>query len=523
MDAHFFRRLATELATELKGARIERFFAPEPELTTIVCYASGLKRSLLLQAGRRFPLLLLSNEKPRNPDTPSAHAMWLRKHAAGARLGEMIADWPARAMAFALSGGTPRWLVIDLRHGVTVVSTLPEGFGEEPQWPDPGAFDSILGSPDVWEQYPQFTPLLRETLKALAAADPMDAQALLVDLEYGPGDCTSEVYLYGEGTDAPVFSVWPLPLLQRKERDERVCATALQAMTLGGTPLLFGTLAQQSVRRDDAPLKAALKRTRKTLAKLDDEEARLLRMIAGQEEALALQGQLWQLGADSRLDRASVLFADGSEREVALDPLRTVRENMEQLFKQAARGKRGIAMLRARRDEIRQQMDRLEQGDYAAVPVRQQRMQAGVQKKQKKAPHGAPDDDKLFHRFVSDDGFLMLRGRNAKGNHTILDKAMPHDLWFHAEDGPSAHLILRLQFPEQEVPGRTLLQAAELVGLRSWQKDGGQAQVMYTFVRYVRKVKGANVGAVHVARREGSLLTDLDVQTEERLAMRVDV
>jgi predicted ribosome quality control (RQC) complex YloA/Tae2 family protein len=181
------------------------------------------------------------------------------------------------------------------------------------------------------------------------------------------------------------------------------------------------------------------------------------------------------------------------------------------------RGKRGLGMLNERRDTLRRQIDALEKGELepdAVLP----RKNAGGRQKGRPEPAAHPDS-KLYQRFRSSDGFLMLRGRNAKGNHEILNKAMPHDLWFHAEDGPSAHLVLRLEFPGQEVPERTMIEAAQLVGVKSWQRDGGQARVMCAVARHVRKVKGAAVGAVHVGRMERSLLVDLGQDIEKTLAV----
>ncbi len=520
MDAHFFRRLAFELSSSLQGARIERFYAPAPDITTIVLHTTGPKQHVLLRAGRRFPFLLLSPERPPNPETPSAHAMWLRKHAGGRRLGPAVIDWCTRRMAFPLSGATSQWLMLDLRDGVGVLDVLPEGFGREPVWPEPAELLAISEHADAWQTHPQLTPLLRETLALLRQDDPLDACALLSDLEYGPQEGGGEVHVYAMGSEEVLCSAWPLPDAQRRGRDEAVWDTALEAALAAGRPLVFGGFAQRAEQLERAPIAAALKRTRKTLAKLDAEEERLLRMIAQQDDGMALQGALWRIGADTKLDAVDLPDKEGVVKTLHLDPLCTVRENMERFFKQAARGKRGIGMLQERREQVRDQVRRLEQGDTDAVPVRQKRMEPAQGSRNGRSGKGAADTDaRLFHRFRSSDGFMMLRGRNAKGNHTILDKAMPHDLWFHAEDGPSAHLVLRRQFPEQDVPQSSLLEAAELVGLRSWQKEGRQARVMYALVRNVRKVKGAAVGAVHVGRMEGSLLVALDAGTEERLAV----
>ena len=110
----------------------------------------------------------------------------------------------------------------------------------------------------------------------------------------------------------------------------------------------------------------------------------------------------------------------------------------------------------------------------------------------------------------------MLRGRNSQGNHEILNRVSSYDLWFHAEDGPSAHLVLHRDYPDQPIPQRTLEEAAILVGLKSWQRDAENAAIMFAHVKNVRKIKGAAAGKVRVDA-EGSLVVTLDPSLEEQL------
>ncbi len=77
-------------------------------------------------------------------------------------------------------------------------------------------------------------------------------------------------------------------------------------------------------------------------------------------------------------------------------------------------------------------------------------------------------------------------------------------------------MILKRDNPGQEVPQRSLLEAAELAGLASWRAMDSKAQVMQALVADVRKVKGAALGQVRVDRSV-SLNVDLDPATEDRL------
>lgn len=514
MEAHFFRRFCAELAPLLAGARVEKVYRPSADVTTFVLYTTGRKQNLLLRAGRRFPLLFLSDQRPANPDNPDGLSMLLRKHLRGRRLGSVVVDWTTRRLAFPVIGGD--WLLLDLREGPSLISTLPDGFGEELLWPEPASFDAVLSSKDVWEKYPQFTPPLRKILTEL---DALDAQALLVDLEMPPvvyenDEEPGDVYVYfQEGVPVQTF-VWSLLPVLRGTWEERVVPSAMQAATMLGEAQLFTDISHSEQTALAIPLQAARKKVRKTLKKLDAEEQRLQGMIEQQKNAVALQASLWNLDVNSRVQEVVVPDPYGESVDIAisLDPLKTIRENMEYFFKQAKRGKRGLDMLAQRRVSIAEELVKLEKGELTPPPVQQKVRQLPTKRQAR-----TQANDKLIHTFRSSDGFLLLRGRSSKGNHEILNRASAHDYWFHAEDGPSAHVILRLDYPGQSVPERTMQEAAILVGVKSWQREDRQARIFCALVKEVRKIKGASHGKVRVGKIIQSLLVSLDSSLEETL------
>ncbi|MDO9633045.1 MAG: hypothetical protein Q7I92_14190, partial [Humidesulfovibrio sp.] len=74
-------------------------------------------------------------------------------------------------------------------------------------------------------------------------------------------------------------------------------------------------------------------------------------------------------------------------------------------------------------------------------------------------------------------------------------------------------------FPDQEVPEASLLEAAGLCALKSYRKDDAKAEVLCALVRDVRKVKGAAIGSVAVDHIQATLLVALDPTLETRLAL----
>ncbi len=124
---------------------------------------------------------------------------------------------------------------------------------------------------------------------------------------------------------------------------------------------------------------------------------------------------------------------------------------------------------------------------------------------------------KQVQAFRSSDGFLILRGRDTRGNALALKLAAPHDYWLHTADGPSAHVIIRRDHAGQEVPERTLREAGALAALKSRLKDEAGAEIQYSLARYIHPMKGAAPGMVRIDRSEGAFRTDIDPTLEEKL------
>ena len=90
----------------------------------------------------------------------------------------------------------------------------------------------------------------------------------------------------------------------------------------------------------------------------------------------------------------------------------------------------------------------------------------------------------------------FLIGRSASQNDLLtFSLAGGSDIWLHAREIPGAHVIIKCG-GKPPAPA-TLRQAAELAATYSRARDATSVPVDFTFVRHVRRIKGAGPGLVH--------------------------
>ena len=105
-----------------------------------------------------------------------------------------------------------------------------------------------------------------------------------------------------------------------------------------------------------------------------------------------------------------------------------------------------------------------------------------------------PDID--FRRYQTPQGFELLIGRNNNQNEQLTFKqASDYDLWFHAQEIPGSHVLLRLD--AGAAPSDDTLQlAASFAAYFSRARQSEQVPVVYTKPKNVYKPKGALPGMV---------------------------
>jgi predicted ribosome quality control (RQC) complex YloA/Tae2 family protein len=101
--------------------------------------------------------------------------------------------------------------------------------------------------------------------------------------------------------------------------------------------------------------------------------------------------------------------------------------------------------------------------------------------------------------YKSSEGFEILVGKGAKDNDFLTFRiAKSSDLWMHAADYPGSHVVVKNP-NRQEIPQKTLLEAAQVAAFFSHAREQPKVAVHYTQKKFVNKPKGASAGLVSLA------------------------
>ena len=99
-----------------------------------------------------------------------------------------------------------------------------------------------------------------------------------------------------------------------------------------------------------------------------------------------------------------------------------------------------------------------------------------------------------FYRHQTPSGFEVIIGRNNRQNDQLTFKvAGDYDLWFHAQEIPGSHVLLRLE-PGTVAEENDLQFTANLAAYYSRARQSEQVPVIYTEPKHVYKPKGAKPG-----------------------------
>lgn len=256
-----------------------------------------------------------------------------------------------------------------------------------------------------------------------------------------------------------------------------------------------------------------LKRLRRELKRLELRRKRLLERQRRFREAGGLQETarlLTASGAEMDRHHSAVEVREYTEegsrdRSVALDPSRTLRENIRRMFREHQKAARGLGRVTAELAQVAREEARLEAFQERLTALahwEEWEATAGPRKGPKRPEAGrekSTDAGKKRYRTVKVDGQEVLIGRNSRENDELtFHVAQPQDFWLHVADYSGSHVVLRNPTGAAEPEAHALELAAELAAYNSQARNSSRVEVHYTQRKFVTKPRRARPGLVQM-------------------------
>ncbi len=277
-----------------------------------------------------------------------------------------------------------------------------------------------------------------------------------------------------------------------------------------------------SERRKNQVLK---ERRRATLKSLEVDLRKVERSIEGMTSDAAREGrsERYRHWADlllsqpngNRTGLTSIAIDDenGTPHVIQLNEHRSIIENAKNYYDKArssatasrSREER-LPGLRAKRDALIASIERAKQ-----APSLSELQKQGPAVTSETLPTRDESNGK-FRVFVIDDVHTLYVGKNAANNDELTMRfAKQNDWWFHARGSAGSHAVLRGVVGDK-IQKPILEKAAAITAYYSQARNASYVSVVYTQRKYVRKPKGANVGAV-VLEREQTVMVKPGIPT----------
>ena len=229
-------------------------------------------------------------------------------------------------------------------------------------------------------------------------------------------------------------------------------------------------------------------------------------------------GELLQINFNrlrTGLDEITVddVYNDSAEPiTIKLDSALFPRQNVEAYFKKYRKGRDGVQLLERRLEVTKEEIGALTEIQSAL----QTNFESARQRYEQElialgsSPGGGQAEQTVrlpYREYLLSTGLRLLVGRDGADNdRTTFDHARPYELWFHAQQCPGSHVVLK--FPNKSfVPSKAEIEeAASVAAFHSKARNDSLVPIIYTERRHVRKPRKAKAGLVSVQREKSIMV-----------------
>lgn len=532
-DAFTLRYLCEELDAEFKGGKVNRIIQPASEEVVFTVYTGAKTQRLYISVNPACPRIGIDNADRESPLTAPNFCMLLRKHLLSATVDGVSLVGFDRIVKIDFSASSEffdagkRTLFVELmgRYSNIILTENRKVLGGNRgvNFFDNGVRPLIVGRdyalPPAGDKKEPSDKSLVEYFARYQTGEEKLSDYLVKGVQGISSDTAAEAenefYKTRPQFNAAEFYAFINDFAYRRKKQPCVIynggavkdVCAFPYSVIAGEPKFFASLTEaedvffreketakrfrEKKERVVAVVSSAIKKVKKRLSAIN---ARLSDAESGEKERVNGELILANIYKIKQGDKSVTVtdYYDGTEKTISLDPALTPAQNAERYYKRYNKAKRTLvaqlpqkeaaeaelAYLGAVNDEIA-----LAENAADAVLIAEELKAAGYIAKEKLPQKRRKEPAK--YRVYLIDGFTVKVGRNNVENDELTFSAKGGDLWLHAKDYHSSHVIIETE--GKDVPEKTIITAAELCAYYGKGREGGKSDVVYTKKKFVKK------------------------------------
>lgn len=537
-DAFTLKYLCEELNDVFAGGKINRIIQPTSDEVIFTVYTGKSTRKLYISVNPSCPRIGICDEERESPLTAPNFCMLLRKHLLSATINSVsLLDFDrivkidlTASSEFFDTGKKTLYAELMGRYSNIILTEEGKVLGGNRgiNFFDNGVRPLIVGRsyslpPSGDKKAPSDSALTECFGKAEGCVSDIVCkyvQGIAVDTakeiekEYTEkyGNIKAETLF--DFINSFVYGKKKQPCIIRENGTAKdVCAFPYS--TLGGEYVFFPSLAEaeniyfkekqtakklkEQRERVSAVLLSARKKLKKRLALIN---ARLSDANDCEKDRLKGELILANIYKIKQGDERCVLdnYYDGTQISITLDPTLSPSKNAERYYKKYNKAKRTLAAQEPQRQIAEEELNYIEAvsdelslaENLSDVLLVKEELTAAGYISENKTPLKRKKSENIAYRKYIADGFVIKVGRNNVENDALTFSAKGTDVWLHAKDYHSSHVIIETLGKE---PSDSALRiAAEICAYYSKGREGGKTEVVFTKKKFVKKPPKSKLG-----------------------------
>ncbi|ASS93288.1 Rqc2 family fibronectin-binding protein [Peribacillus simplex] len=564
-DGLFTKAMTEEIASLLKGGRINKVHQPYKNEVILVVRAGGKNHKLLLSAHPSYSRVQLTEESYENPKEAPMFCMLLRKHLEGYTIEDIYQYELDRMIIFEVKGRnelgdvSQKQLIIEImgRHSNIVLVDKERNMILDSIKHVSHAVNSYRAilpgqeykAPPAQEKNNPFEATEDDIRKNIDFnAGKLDRQLVAHFSGVSPLVAKEAVYRAGLANSTTLPSAF-LRIIQEiseqnyaatiKQDGNKEVFYMLALEHLTGNQRTFSSLSEMLDRyyfgkaeRDRVKQKSQdverfitneIEKNSKKIGKL---ERTLKDTERGEQYQLfgeLLTANLYQMKKGMKeIEVVNYYDEEQSMVTIPLDPLKNPSDNAQKYFSRYQKSKNAVGVVQEQIEKTKLELayfEALHQQLQSASPrdieeIREELQEEGYIRQKKKKGMKKPANAKpQLETYYATDGDLIFVGKNNKQNDYLTNKfARRDEIWLHTKDIPGSHVVIRNEAPSE----KTIKEAAVLAAFFSKAKQSSSVPVDFTQVRHVKKPNGSKPGFVIYDQQQTVYITP-DADTVIRL------